>query len=46
MSGGRDRNALLVMGALGVRYTHALRLLREGKVKVVDGVVVDIPPSP
>lgn len=46
----RDRNARLVAEHLGVAYTHALRLLREGRVRVENGTVIQTgggrPPEP
>ncbi len=37
--GGRDRKAVLVKERLGVSYTAALRMVREGTVTVRDGQV-------
>ncbi len=37
----RDRNARLVAEHLGIAYTQALRLLREGGVRVENGTVIE-----
>ena len=38
--GGRDRKAVLVKERLGISYTAALRVVREGTVTVENGQVM------
>lgn len=47
MSEGQNRKqqriAQKAMAAFGYKYTHALRLVREGKIKLdVDGSVIEV----
>ena len=43
MASGEQRDARKLMKHLGIAYTHALRLLREGKYHLRDGQVYEGP---